>query len=60
MSKFLLQKRKLIEDVFEKASSETTESSFSGILKSLERTLLDDFKITLSYKTFETYYNSLI
>lgn len=60
MSKFLIQKRKLIEDVFEKASSETTESSFSGILKSLERTLLDDFKITLSYKTFEAYYNSLI
>lgn len=60
MSKFLLQKKKLIEDVFEKASNETTESSFSGILKALERSLCDDFRITLSYKTFETYYNVLV
>lgn len=60
MSKFLLQKKKLIEDVFEKASSETTEKSFSGITKSLERSLFDDFKITLSYKTFENYYVKLV
>ncbi|SHJ96135.1 hypothetical protein [Epilithonimonas mollis] len=60
MSKFLPEKRKLIEDVFEKASAETTEKSFSGILKFLERTLLDDFKIILSYRTFETYYNHLV
>ncbi|MPS74209.1 MAG: hypothetical protein E2590_13835 [Chryseobacterium sp.] len=60
MSKFLPQKKKLIEDVFEKASNEATEKSFSGILKSLERTLYDDFKITLSYNTFKTYYNYLV
>lgn len=60
MSKFLPQKKKLIEDVYEKASSETTEKSFTGILKFLERSLLDDFRITLSYRTFETYYINLV
>lgn len=60
MSKFLPQKKKLIEDFFEKASNETTEKSFSGILKSLERSLFDDFKITLSYKTFENYYVQIV
>lgn len=60
MSKFLSQKKKLIEDVFEKASNDATEQSFSGILKSLENTLKEDFRIILSYKTFENYYNSLV
>lgn len=60
MSKFLHQKRKLLEEVLEKASSETTETSSSGILKSLERTLLDDFRISLSYKTLETYYKTIL
>jgi len=60
MSKFLPQKRKLLEQVLEKASSETTETSPSGILKSLERALLDDFKISLSYRTFETYYKAIV
>lgn len=60
MSKFLPQKRKLLEDVFEKASNETTEKSPSGILKSLERSLLDDFKVNLSYKTFDTYYKTIV
>ncbi|MDC8105907.1 hypothetical protein ACNFU2_13500 [Chryseobacterium sp. PTM-20240506] len=60
MSKFLSQKKKLLEDVFEKASNETTEKSPSGILKSLERSLLDDFKVNLSYKTFETYYKTIV
>lgn len=60
MSKFLPQKKKLIEDVFEKASNETTEKSFSGILKSLELKLSEDFGIGLSYKTFETYYIQLV
>lgn len=60
MSKFLPQKRKLLEEVFQKASNETTETSFSGILKSLERDLLDDFKINLSYRSFETYYKTIV
>lgn len=60
MSRFLLQKKKLLEEVLEKASSETTETSFSGILKSLERSLLDDFKINLSYKSFDTYYKAIV
>lgn len=60
MSRFLLQKKKLLEEVFEKASSETTEQSFSGILKSLERNLLDDFRINLSYRSFETYYKAIV
>lgn len=60
MSKFLSQKRKLLEDVYEKASNATPETSFSGILKSLEKDLLDDFKICLSYKTFETYYKTVV
>ncbi len=60
MSKFLPEKKKLIEDVFEKASNETTEKSFSGILKSLELKLSEDFGIGLSYKTFETYYVQLV
>jgi hypothetical protein len=60
MSRFLLQKKKLLEEVFEKASNETTEKTFSGISKSLERDLLDDFKINLSYKSFETYYKTIV
>ena len=60
MSKFLPQKRKLLEDVFEKAKNSTTESSFSGILKDLENNLREDFNILLSYKTFETYYKSIV
>ncbi len=60
MSEFLPHKKRLLEEVYEKASQEATEQSFSGILKSLERSLLDDFKITLSYRTFETYYKSIV
>lgn len=60
MSKFLPQKRRLLEEVFKKASDNTTETSFSGILKSLERDLLDDFRINLSYRTFETYYKAIV
>ncbi|SHG21887.1 hypothetical protein SAMN02787100_3481 [Chryseobacterium sp. OV279] len=50
----------MLEDVYEKASNATPETSFSGILKSLEKDLLDDFKIFLSYKTFETYYKTIV
>lgn len=60
MSIFLLQKKKLLEDVFEKAKSNTYETSFSGILKDLEIDFRDNFKIQLSYKTFETYYKSVV
>ena len=60
MSKFFLQKKKLIFEVYEKAKKETTETSLSGILKNLEITLKDDYHIQLSYKTFETYYRFLV
>lgn len=60
MSEFYFQKRELISQVYEKAKSTTTETSFSGILKNLEFTLLDDFGIQLSYRTFETYYRNLV
>ncbi|PUB29567.1 hypothetical protein C8J95_106222 [Elizabethkingia sp. YR214] len=60
MAKFLAQKKKLLEDIYEKASSETTEISFSGITKYLERTFKDDYKIQLSYKAFENYYKAIV
>lgn len=60
MTKFLPQKKKLIAEVFETAGKNTTETSFSGILKDLENTLKDDFNIYLSYKSFETYYKVLV
>lgn len=60
MEKFLTEKKILLEKVFEKASKETTEKSFSGISKYIERTLWDDYKIRLTYKTFETYYKTII
>lgn len=60
MSKFLPHKKRLLEEVFEKASAETTEKSFTGILKYLEIRLKDDFNIPLSYKTFENYYNQIV
>ena len=60
MSKFLSHKKRLISEVFEKAKNETTETSFSGILKDFENTLKDDYRIQLSYKTFETYYRYLV
>ncbi|MFC7347621.1 hypothetical protein ACFQO9_12915 [Chryseobacterium zhengzhouense] len=60
MSKFLPERKKLLEEVFEKVSNETPETSFSGITKYLERTLFDDYRITLSYKSFETYYKAIV
>lgn len=60
MSKFFAQKKKLLEEVFEKASSSTTETSFSGILKDLEHTLLDDFNVNLSYRSFQIYYETIV
>jgi hypothetical protein len=59
MSKFLSEKKKLIEDVYEKASSETPETSFSGIILHLEQVLKDEFE-ALSYKSFENYYKALV
>lgn len=60
MTEFFLQKKELIMQVYHKAKSSTTETSFSGILKDLEFTLLDEFGIPLSYKTFETYYKNIV
>lgn len=60
MSEFYFQKKELISQVYEKAKNNTTETSFSGILKDLEFTLLDGFGVPLSYKTFETYYKNLV
>ncbi|AZA47954.1 hypothetical protein EG346_07000 [Chryseobacterium carnipullorum] len=59
MSKFLPQKKKLLEDVYEKASNEATETSFNGILLHLEQILKDDFE-PLSYKSFENYYKAIV
>ena len=60
MTEFFLQKKELIMQVYNKAKNSTTETSFSGILKDLEFTLLDEFGIPLSYKTFETYYKNIV
>lgn len=60
MKKFITEKKLLLEKIFEKASTETTEKSFSGITKYIERTLWDDYKIQLSHKTFETYYKTIV
>ncbi|MEL5904129.1 hypothetical protein AAEZ35_16870 [Elizabethkingia anophelis subsp. anophelis] len=60
MAKFLAQKKKLLEDIFEKASSETTEKSFSGITKYIERILLDSYNIQLSHKSFDNYYKAIV
>lgn len=59
MSKFLLEKKRLLEEVYERASSTTTETSFNGILLHLERILEDDFE-PLSYKSFENYYKTIV
>ncbi|MDH6251518.1 hypothetical protein M2347_001245 [Chryseobacterium sp. H1D6B] len=59
MSKFLPQKKKLLEDVYEKASNETPENSFSGILLYLEQILKDEYE-GLSYKSFENYYKTIV
>ncbi|WP_146897028.1 hypothetical protein [Chryseobacterium lathyri] len=59
MSKFLSEKKKLLEDVYEKASNEATETSFNGILLHLEQILKDDFE-PLSYKSFENYYKAIV
>lgn len=60
MSEYLLYKKKLIIEVYEKAKKNTLESSFSGILKDLEVTLKEDYNIFISYKTFETYYKTIV
>lgn len=59
MSKFLSEKKKLLEDVYEQASKEATETSFNGILLHLERVLQDKYE-GLSYKTFENYYKAIV
>lgn len=46
--------------MFEKANAESVENSFSGVAKYLERILLDEHKIRLTYKTFETYYKTIV
>lgn len=60
MSKFLPEKKRLLEEVYEKASSATTDTSFSAILKNLEVVLRDEYRITLSYKTIENYYKAIV
>ncbi len=60
MSKFLSQKKKLLEEVYEKASCETTETSFHGIVSYLERSLLDDFRISLTSNSFKKYYKTIV
>ncbi|GEM_PF-269155 len=60
MTKFLQEKKKLLQQVYQKASNNTTETSFTGILKSLELELLEDYKILLSYKSLENYYKSIV
>ncbi len=60
MSKFLLEKKRLLEEVYEKASTATTDTSFSAILKNLEVVLRDEYRITLSYKTIENYYKAIV
>lgn len=60
MSKFLSEKKRLLEEVYEKASSATTDTSFSAILKNLEVVLRDEYRITLSYKTIENYYKAIV
>ncbi|WP_123909620.1 hypothetical protein [Chryseobacterium sp. G0162] len=59
MSKFLSEKKKLLEDVYKKASNEATETSFNGIIQYLDRTLKDEFE-PLSYKSFENYYKAIV
>lgn len=60
MSKFLPERKRLLEEVYEKASSATTDTSFSAILKNLEVVLRDEYRITLSYKTIENYYKAIV
>lgn len=59
MSKFLPEKKRLLEEVYEKASNDATEKSFSGIILHLEQVLKDDFE-PLSYKSFENYYKAIV
>lgn len=60
MSKFLPQKKKLLEEVYEKGKGEAVESTFTGIAKHIERSLKDDYGVALTYKSFETYYKSIV
>jgi hypothetical protein len=60
MPRFLAQKKKLLEDIYDKAYNETTEKSFSGITKYIERTFLDKHHIQLSHKSFENYYKAIV
>lgn len=59
MSKFLPERKKLLQEVYEKASNEAIETSFNGILLHLEQILKDEFE-PLSYKSFETYYKAIV
>lgn len=60
MSNFLQQKKALLEKVYETAKNSTVLSSLSGISKHIDYALLDDYNFSLSYRTLETYYKSLV
>lgn len=60
MSKILLQKRALLEKVYDFTRNDSFEKSLNGISNYIERKLLDDYKFHLSYKSFEGYYKSIV
>lgn len=60
MSKFLSQKRALIEKVYETTRNDTLISSLNGLSNKISDDLLKKYNFYLSYKTLGTYYEALV
>lgn len=60
MTEILSQKKALLEKVYFSTRNNSLERSLNGISKHIDRKLLDDYKFHLSYKSFETYYKSIV
>ena len=60
MTRLLLQKKILLQEVYKKAKQESYENSFSAVIKYLEVVLKEDLRSQMSYKTFENYYKNIV
>lgn len=60
MTENLLEKKKLLQEVYIKAEKDSSESSITGIFKYLAVILLNEFKYPLSYKTSQGYYEAIV
>lgn len=60
MTENLLEKKKLLQEVYIKAKNDSSENSITGIFKYLAIILSNEFKYPLSYRTSQGYYETIV